>query len=870
MSVSRKGESGSDGGWALWVVLGVMGWGAWIWLQEWWEVNGVTVLVWVRLVGLVASGGFLLFVLVRWRWRCRSARAGRLPVGDGWEPGDRDVFAVVPAAGGVRRKPPGMGQRRRKTSPALGLWPLVLRQSSGLGSPKGVVRAMWARVGGKLVWGVSVDREIGPSVRRAVGSVWSDIRVEQWPIDDTGGVSDSVPVWEGGGTVIRRYLTPRDLSLPLFGPEVAPDHPMARVADVLDAHPDVDVQLRIDLVPLSPADRERVCDERLDGLGEYDPDRDVWETEEKRMMVAGVRVLLRVARDGAGHASECMRVADQICRVLDSLWSTDHNTFAVRGDVTDELFDQIWETGVMERDVPAWHWDCLHTLLGPPPATVGKTVSRRLPDPPNLETFNPHHPADLMPVGIVSEPAGERMVGVPWGGPTDPGVDLTVGKTGSGKTNHSMSRIIAAAEAGRGMLVVDPHRTAVHDTKEYLAARHADRILEIDLQATNNVGEPISAGWNPLDLTVVPPQMRKGRIDTLIGLLPLALFPDYFSADSKAPQTTTIIRKALECLLHLNLRLPPQLQTNIFCMENLLLDDTWREPAVAQLPTRDQKWWKNTYPMIVGQKGASSTALKPVLNALEKWKSQDRIQALLGASVSTLRWREIIDESKILFVVLNNDGSETDNLLARLILGEMVAAFKERGLYPQRNGSVRPFHLFLDEFQSYAQVLEAQAGVIVQELRKFGAKVHFLTQSPAALTKNMREIIFANCTHMFCGRLGLPADAENMTKAMGGQVSNRGEDTGPVTVQTQDLLKMPKWHFICQITQNGEPSQAFQLRGINTKKAWEHLHTDQNITPQITANTSLEPVEERLDHYDTLPDRVTRWLKRNTRPLLTF
>ena len=29
-------------------------------------------------------------------------------------------------------------------------------------------------------------------------------------------------------------------------------------------------------------------------------------------MLSGVRVLLRVARAGAGHASECMRVADQV------------------------------------------------------------------------------------------------------------------------------------------------------------------------------------------------------------------------------------------------------------------------------------------------------------------------------------------------------------------------------------------------------------------------------------------------------------------------------------------------------------------------------------------------------------------------------
>ena len=853
--------SGSGGvGWAGVVVFGAFGWGALLWLGEWWAVHGATVLGWARLGGVATLGGVLMVLAAMWWWRRRSARVAGRPVGEGWAPGDRDVFAVVPAPGAAR-KPPGTGQKRRTAVPALELWPAVLRQSSGLGSPQSATRVMLARVGGKLVWGVSVDRQIGASVRRSVGSVWPDTRIEPWP--PSVAVSDSAPIGEGGGggTVVRRYLTPAVLSRPLFAPSGTPDHPMARVADVLDAHPDVDFQLRIDLVPLSPTARERVCDERLETLGEHDPDRGVWETNERQQMLSGVRVLLRVARAGVGHASECVRVADQVCDVLNSLWSTDHNRLGVR-EVSDELFDQVWETGVMEGDVPVWHWDCLHTLLGPPPPKVGKTVSRRLPDPPGLETFDPYYPTGLIPIGVLAD---GRIVGVPSGGPTEPGVDLTVGGTGSGKTFHAIARVIALVEQGRGVLVLDTHRTAVHDLKEHLAG-HADRILEIDLRATNHLGEAVSAGWNPLDLTVVPPEMRKGRIDTLKGMLPVALFPTYFGPNSKSPQTSAIIRKALECLLHLNLGLPAELQTNIFCLEDLLLDEEWREQAISQLPVRDQKWWTRTYPMIVGQKGASSTALKPALNALEQWQSQDRIQALLGASQSTVRWREIIDESKIVFVALNNDGSETDNLLARLLVGEMVAAFKERGLSP--NSEVRPFHLFLDEFQSYAPVLEVQAEVIVQELRKFGAKVHFLCQSPSVLSKRMREIIFANCTHVFCGRLGNPSDAEQMAKQMGGHhVSHRSETTGSVTVEGRDLRGLPRWHFVCQVTQEGELSEAFQLKGIDTKKAWAHLRTGRDINPQIAANTGLEPVEARLDHYDTLPERISQWLTQNTNPL---
>ena len=303
--------------------------------------------------------------------------------------------------------------------------------------------------------------------------------------------------------MVRRYLAPRDLSCPLGMPSGTVDHPMARVSDVLADHPEVDVQLRIDLVPLSPAERGRVCADRLKNLGEYDPDRDLWETADKRDLVAGVRVLLRVAREGPGHASECEQVAARVCGVLDSFWSTDYNGLVAR-KIKDEMFDRIWDRGALERDVPAWHWDSLQVLLAPPPAELaGMTAERRLPDPPRLETFDPYAPRSAIPIGVISERSGERLVGVRWGGDTDPFVSWTIGATGSGKTFHAQSQAIAVAETGGGFLFLDPHRTAVGDIKQFVS-RHADRILEIDLQATDRRGEPISAGWNPLDLTVVP------------------------------------------------------------------------------------------------------------------------------------------------------------------------------------------------------------------------------------------------------------------------------------------------------------------------------------------------------------------------------
>ena len=48
-------------------------------------------------------------------------------------------------------------------------------------------------IGGELVCGVSVDRQrSAPSVRRSVGSVWPDTRIEPWP--PSVAVSDSAPM----------------------------------------------------------------------------------------------------------------------------------------------------------------------------------------------------------------------------------------------------------------------------------------------------------------------------------------------------------------------------------------------------------------------------------------------------------------------------------------------------------------------------------------------------------------------------------------------------------------------------------------------------------------------------------------------------
>ena len=882
-SASKKKTSGSEAIAILIFATAVL-WGIWQKVNTWMLENPQTVLniqwtLWILCL-LIVIGFFVMLVAALWgNKRLKMPTVGSESATGGWTPDQRRTFAVVPAATTGRRSFPmgGMGGGRRGSGmgQAFEPWATFLRHSGELPQSKQINRCMIARHEGDVVWGVSVDKSIGQIASRSAESQWKETKVENWPLREADEISDNLlPDQPGGGAVVRRYLEPQRPELPLHTAEEEPDHPLSRLIDVLNDYPNVDAQIRIDVIPVSPSRRSKTCSDNLKILGEEHPHEALWTDEKNLPQVQGVRVLLRVARGGPGQAAKCEQAAQRLVHVLETSWATEDNRFVVR-NMTDNLFDQIWTHGVLERNYPIYHFDCLKALMSPPSGKARQgskqTTAKRLPDPPVLETFDPVDPESLrrlMPIGVLTEEGHERMVGVPWGGATDALFDWTVGATGSGKTWHALSRVVALAETGRGFLFLDPHRTAVQDIKRYVGARHSNRILEIDMQAANELHEPISAGWNPLDLTVVPARLRKGRIDNLKGSLPPALFPDYFGGDSKsAPRTGTIVSKALEVLLELNFRLPPEIQANLFCLGNLLMDDEWRDLAVDVLPVRDQLWWHTTFPGIVGQKGAESSALTPTINSLEKWKSQNRMQALLGASISTLRWRDIMEKEQILFVVLNNDGSETDNLLSRLIVQEMVSAFKERSFNYQAD-KIKPFHLFLDEFQSYANVIEHQAETFLQELRKFGAKVHFLNQAPSALKDGMKQAIVANRTHLFSGSLGTPKDAKFMAEAMGGQAggpqsfgSPEGGGAADTRVGPEDLQGLKKWHFIAQVTLGSAKSSAFEIRGINAEVLWAKLLSDEDISEQVAINTGLLSVAERLDHYDTLPVRIAHWLK---------
>ena len=381
-----------------WVVLlfmvAAMIWGAWLWVLDR-MAERPHVLAFTKTALVVGSAIYVIGYLVAAitsivaAFRVKRPMPGAESSTGGWKSEDRRAWAVVPnASSGRRQFGMGGGRMRNEFQP----WSEILRHAGELPQSRRVTRILIGQEDGQLLWGFDIDKSISSIAVRAAESEWPEALVEDWPISDDLDVRDDAPPRAGGGTVIRRYLEPSIPKSILHTATESPDHPLSRWIDVLNQHPSLDIQLRIDIIPLTETRRSKVCAKHRNALGDDHADLGLWSDDDRLPQIQGVRVLLRVAKEGPGHAAECENAAKELVKVLEIGWRQGDNHFTQKS-VSDRLFDQIWSHGTLDRNFPVYHFDVLETLMKPPTGKARQgaklTTAKRLPDPPTLPTFDP-------------------------------------------------------------------------------------------------------------------------------------------------------------------------------------------------------------------------------------------------------------------------------------------------------------------------------------------------------------------------------------------------------------------------------------------------------------------------------------------------
>jgi hypothetical protein len=192
----------------------------------------------------------------------------------------------------------------------------------------------------------------------------------------------------------------------------------------------------------------------------------------------------------------------------------------------------------------------------------------------------------------------------------------------------------------------------------------------------------------------------------------------------------------------------------------------------------------------------------PYLQArLAPFTANPAFKRLLGRPESTIDFRRAMDERQ--FVVCNLGKSTMQDAECRAVGALLLMMIHEAALSRGGQDPARrlPFHLYVDEFQSFAG---DSVGRLFAESRKFGLGLCVSTQQTAQLSNrwgrdSVLDAVLANTASKFVFRLGTP-DVGTMSPYFSPAVS------------ASEIARLPDFHAVATLPHGGHAGAPFVMQ----------------------------------------------------------
>jgi hypothetical protein len=395
-----------------------------------------------------------------------------------------------------------------------------------------------------------------------------------------------------------------------------------------------------------------------------------------------------------------------------------------------------------------------------------------------------------------------------------------IGPNGTGKSTTLARWILADAEAGRSVFVVEPRGDLISDVLARLPTNLHGKVVVIDPGANGNV-----VGLNPL---AGPPEDAERRADQL-----LHLFKELFGS-AIGPRSSDVLYHSLLTAS----RLPDGTVVDSIA---LLTNATFRRKALAQVndPLVLAPFWAGFDAKSEAEQGQ---IVGPVLNKLRVLTARTNVRHLLGQATPKFSLDELFQgEQRLVFVNLNRGtlGAETAAILGSLLLSQAWAAIERRAVLPPEKR--RPVMCVVDEWQSYVAGLNF-AEVLAQS-RGLGASWTVVHQDLSQLNNSLTAAVLANARSRLAFR---PAhgDAARLAGVLG------------EGVEAVELERLAAFHAVCRVLVDNAPSAPFEVATSNLPPATGDAAT---LARASATRYGLDPAA--LDH---LAQR--RWYGDTTKP----
>ncbi|MDP1629358.1 MAG: TraM recognition domain-containing protein, partial [bacterium] len=357
-----------------------------------------------------------------------------------------------------------------------------------------------------------------------------------------------------------------------------------------------------------------------------------------------------------------------------------------------------------------------------------------------------------------------------------------VGQTGTGKSVFLKNLIQQDIENGEGVGFLDPHGDSVEAILGLIPPSRADEVILID---PADLHRPI--GLNMLEYDARYPEQKTFIVNELINIFDKL----YDLKTTGGPIFEQYTRNALLLLMD-----DPAEKLTLMEVPKVLTDSEFRRRLLAKCRNVIVKDFWEKEAEKAGGEAALQNMVPYITSKFNVFIANDYMRPIIGQSETTINFRKIMDEKKILLVNLSKGrlGDINSNLLGMLIVGKLLMAAFSRIDAPEEERS--DFYLSLDEFQNFST---ESIATILAEARKYRLNLIIAHQFIGQLTEKIKSAVFGNVGSMAVFRVGAD-DAEFLAKQF-----------QPI-FSVSDLINIDNYNAYVKLLIGGQTSSPFNIQ----------------------------------------------------------
>jgi energy-coupling factor transporter ATP-binding protein EcfA2 len=316
-----------------------------------------------------------------------------------------------------------------------------------------------------------------------------------------------------------------------------------------------------------------------------------------------------------------------------------------------------------------------------------------------------------------------------------------IGKTGSGKSTLLRNMIVQDIEAGRGLMLLDPHGDLADELLDYVPPWRTHDVIYL---APAELSHPI--GFNPLE--PVPPDDRP-----LVAASVVATFKHLWR-ESWGPRLEYVLYNTVAALLDYP---PSRGGVSLLGVPRMFTDPDYRERIVREIQDpRTRAFWEQEFAGYGPQFAAE--IVSPIQNKVGALLAAPALRNMLGQAAGTLKIGEAMDRRRLIVANLSKGrlGEAATNLVGSLLVTAVQLAAMRRTAVPEHERV--DFTAYLDEFHNFTT--DAFASILA-EARKYRLSLVLGHQYLAQVSPAVRAAVFGNAGTLIGFQVGHD-DAEEL------------------------------------------------------------------------------------------------------------